>query len=108
MLCDISEQFADRFEKQHAHLFFLRFGSAIDINRDANPALPQESAAFLAEQKLYVNEAGLVGPQTLARWSAYSGFLFREGLLADANGKPLTTAPDYGAFFTNEFLPGGP
>jgi len=75
---------------------------------DANPKLPAESAAYLAKSGLYVNEVGMVGPQTLEQWTAYSSFLYREGLLADANGKPLASPPDYGALFTNAFLPGGP
>jgi ABC-type nitrate/sulfonate/bicarbonate transport system substrate-binding protein len=75
---------------------------------DANPALPKDSAAFMTEQKLYVNDVGLVGPQTLERWTAYSSFLYREGLLTGANGKPLTAPPDYSKLFTNDFLPGGP
>ena len=48
---------------------------------------------------------GAVGRQTLARWQGYSGFLFEQGLLAGPDGKPLTAAPDYGALFTNDFLP---
>ena len=75
---------------------------------DANPKLPEESAAFLAQSGLYLNSAGIVGPQTLEQWTGYSGFLYREGLLTDANGKALTSPPDYGALFTNAFLPGGP
>ena len=75
---------------------------------DANPKLPLESAAYLARSGLYVNEVGMVGPQTLEQWTGYSSFLYREGLLADANGKRLTSPPDYGALFTNTFLPGGP
>jgi ABC-type nitrate/sulfonate/bicarbonate transport system substrate-binding protein len=75
---------------------------------DANPALPKDSAQFMTDQKLYVNDVGLVGPQTLERWTAYSSFLYREGLLTDANGKPLTAPPDYSKLFTNDFLPGGP
>jgi ABC-type nitrate/sulfonate/bicarbonate transport system substrate-binding protein len=75
---------------------------------DSNPKLPTESAAYLATNGLYVDKAGAVGTQTLEQWTAYSDFLFRQGLLTDANGKPLTTAPDYASLFTNEFLPAGP
>jgi ABC-type nitrate/sulfonate/bicarbonate transport system substrate-binding protein len=72
---------------------------------DANPGLPKASAEFLADGKYYTDAAGKVGPQTLDRWQGYSGFLFDQGLLIDANGKPLTTPPDYGSLFTNDFLP---
>ncbi len=75
---------------------------------EANLKLPQESAAYLAESGLYVNSAGVVGPQTLEQWTGYSGFLYRQGLLADANGRQLTSPPDYASLFTNAFLPGGP
>jgi ABC-type nitrate/sulfonate/bicarbonate transport system substrate-binding protein len=75
---------------------------------DANTDLPQESANYMAQNKLYVNDAGLVGPQTLEQWMGYSSFLYREGLLTDVNGKPLTAPPDYSKLFTNDFLPGGP
>jgi NitT/TauT family transport system substrate-binding protein len=75
---------------------------------DANPKLPTESAAYLAANGLYVDKAGSVGPQTLEQWTAYSDFLYRQGLLADANGKPLASPPDYASLFTNEFLPAGP
>jgi len=72
---------------------------------DANPNLPLDSADFMAENKLYLDAAGQVGVQTLAQWQGYSGFLFDEGLLVDAAGKPLISPPDYGALFTNDFLP---
>jgi ABC-type nitrate/sulfonate/bicarbonate transport system substrate-binding protein len=75
---------------------------------DANPQLPLESAIYLASNNLYVNNVGLVGPQTLDQWTGYSSFLYREGLLTDANGKPLASPPDYSKLFTNAFLPGGP
>ena len=75
---------------------------------DTNPKLPQESAAYLAQSGLYVNAAGQVGTQTLDQWTTYSNFLYREGLLADANGKPLSAPLDYASLFTNDFLPGGP
>ena len=46
-----------------------------------------------------------VGTQTLEKWSGYSGFLYQQGLLVDAQGAPLTAPPDYASLFTNEFLP---
>ena len=72
---------------------------------DANPDLPLASARFLAEGDYYVDAQGRVGPQTLEKWKSYSGFLYEEGLLVDAAGKPLTEPPDYAALFTNAFLP---
>jgi len=72
---------------------------------DANPDLPKASATYLAEQGLFMDPHGGVGTQTLAKWSGYSGFLYQQGLLVDAQGARLTAPPDYGALFTNEFLP---
>jgi NitT/TauT family transport system substrate-binding protein len=72
---------------------------------DANPALPKESQGFLAAGGYLVDETGAVGRQTLARWQGYSGFLYDQKLLTGADGKPLTSAPDYAALFTNDFLP---
>ena len=72
---------------------------------DGNPALPLESQKFLAAGGYLRDENGAVGRQTLAKWQGYSGFLFEQGLLAGPDGKPLATAPDYQALFTNDFLP---
>jgi ABC-type nitrate/sulfonate/bicarbonate transport system substrate-binding protein len=72
---------------------------------DANPGLPNASAEFIAQKGLYVDAAGRVGSQALDRWRGYSGFLYDQRLLVDAEGKPLKTPPDYAALFTNEFLP---
>ena len=72
---------------------------------DGNPALPLESQKFLAEGGYLRDEDGKVGRQTLVKWQGYSGFLFAQGLLAGPDGKPLATAPDYQALFTNDFLP---
>ena len=72
---------------------------------DANPELPKESAKFLADGDFLVDAAGNVGPQTLEQWQGYSGFLYDQGLLQDANGNALTAAPDYSKLFTNDYLP---
>ena len=72
---------------------------------DANPKLPTDSAAFLAERKLYLDADGQVGRQTAERWSGFSGFLYDTGLLAGPDGKPLTTKPDFSTWFTNDYLP---
>jgi NitT/TauT family transport system substrate-binding protein len=72
---------------------------------EANPALPKASAEFLSRGGYYVDSSGRVGTQTLERWEGYSGFLYDQGLLVDAAGKPLTVPLDYEALFTNDFLP---
>jgi len=72
---------------------------------DANPDLPLASARFLAEGGYYVDDEGRVGPQTLEKWRGYSGFLYDQHLLYDADGERLTEPPDYAALFANDFLP---
>jgi NitT/TauT family transport system substrate-binding protein len=71
----------------------------------ANPDLPLASAKFLAEGGYYVDDEGRVGRQTLEKWQGYSGFLYEQHLLYDADGARLTEPPDYAALFTNDFLP---
>jgi ABC-type nitrate/sulfonate/bicarbonate transport system substrate-binding protein len=71
---------------------------------DANPALPLDSARYLAERKLY-GTPGTFGRQTAERWNAQSGFLFETGLLAGPDGKPLASRPDFTAYFSNDYLP---
>lgn len=72
---------------------------------DTNPALPKASQEFLAAGGYLEDASGKVGTQTLERWTEYSKFLFEQGLLVDAAGKPLTSPPDYARLFTNDFLP---
>jgi ABC-type nitrate/sulfonate/bicarbonate transport system substrate-binding protein len=70
-----------------------------------NQKLPLESQRFITQHGLYVDPQGQVGRQSLEQWTGYSSFLYRQGLLSDAKGKPLTAPPDYGQLFTNDFLP---
>jgi ABC-type nitrate/sulfonate/bicarbonate transport system substrate-binding protein len=72
---------------------------------DANKQLPLDSARFLASGHFYTDEDGQVGTQTLARWTAYSKFLYDQGLLTGPDGKALTSPPDYAGLFTDEYLP---
>ncbi len=72
---------------------------------DGSPDLPAASQRFLADGGFLRDAQGAVGRQTLERWQGYSGFLFDQGLLTDADGKPLTAPPDYAALFSNAYLP---
>jgi ABC-type nitrate/sulfonate/bicarbonate transport system substrate-binding protein len=72
---------------------------------DSNPKLPLDSATFLAKGGYLVDGSGKVGYQTLDQWTAYSKFLYDQGLLTGPAGDPLKVPPDYAALFTNEFLP---
>jgi len=72
---------------------------------DGNPQLPAASQQYLADGGFLRDTSGVVGRQTLERWQGYSGFLYDQGLLVGPDGKPLTAPPDYGALFSNDFLP---
>jgi ABC-type nitrate/sulfonate/bicarbonate transport system substrate-binding protein len=71
---------------------------------DANKALPKASQEFLATGGYLVDANGVFGTQTLERWTGYSAFLYDQGLLAGADGKPLGQPLDYQRLFTNDFL----
>ena len=53
---------------------------------DANKQLPLDSARFLASGHFYTDANGQVGTQTLAQWTAYSKFLYDQGLLTGPDG----------------------
>lgn len=72
---------------------------------DANKALPLASQRFLVEKGYLLDSNGAFGAQTLDRWQGYSGFLYEQGLLVDAGGKPLSAPLDYNRLFTNDYLP---
>ena len=48
---------------------------------DANKDLPKASQQFLADGGYLVDANGVFGTQTLERWTAYSAFLYEQGLL---------------------------
>jgi len=76
---------------------------------DANPGaftdtkLVHEGQHLLAAQYMK-DPSDKVGPQTLQQWAGDSGFLFRRGLLAGPDGKPVATEPDWSTYFTNDYL----
>jgi ABC-type nitrate/sulfonate/bicarbonate transport system substrate-binding protein len=69
----------------------------------AEPELVTRSQEMLAAEYLR-DENGRVGPQTLEKWSGYSGWVFDSGVLTGPNGSPLTQRPDFATWFTNDYL----
>lgn len=73
-----------------------------------NPSAFQDKDFVVESQKLlspdYRDAQGKVGTQTLAQWSGLSGFLFKKGLLAGPDGKPLASEPNWANYFTNDYL----
>ena len=72
---------------------------------DSNKELPAASQRYLVDGGYLLDADGKFGTQALARWQGYSSFLYDQGLLADAAGKPLKAPLDYTSLFTNDFLP---
>jgi ABC-type nitrate/sulfonate/bicarbonate transport system substrate-binding protein len=66
--------------------------------------LVDQSAALEAAQ-YYKDADGQIGVQSQQRWQALTDFLFQNGILTDAAGKPLTKEPSVSALFTNAYLP---
>ncbi|MFI6401838.1 hypothetical protein [Streptomyces sp. NPDC050548] len=69
-----------------------------------NTKLVQESEALLAKD-YYKGTDGSIGTQSAERWQAFADFEYKAGLLVDANGKKLTSAPKASTYFTNAYLP---
>lgn len=69
----------------------------------SEPELVSRSQEMLAQRYLR-DESGRVGPQTLERWSGYSGFVVDSGVLTGPDGAPLTERPDFSTWFTNDYL----
>ena len=70
-----------------------------------NPELVAASQQMLVKGHYLTDAQGRVGHQQLDRWKAYGEFLFRNGLLADARGNPLTVEPDWSTYFSDTYLP---
>ncbi len=81
----------------------------LDANRDVltEPELVVRSQRMLAERFLR-DDAGAVGRQTAGQWEGFSGFLFDTGTLAGPDGAPLRERPDFGTWWTNDYLAATP
>lgn len=69
----------------------------------AEPELVTRSQDMLAAEYLR-DENGVVGPQTLEKWTGYSGFAADSGVLTGPDGAPTTQRPDFATWFTNDYL----
>ena len=67
------------------------------------PELVSRSQRLLSERYLR-DEQGRVGPQTLAKWAGFSGFLVDTGTVTGPDGAPLTARPDFSTWFTDDYL----
>jgi len=72
-----------------------------------DPKLAEQSALLLAQGGYYTGASGKIGPVDPAIWKNYGSFLYSSKLLTGADGKPLASEPDWAAFYSNNFLPGG-
>jgi ABC-type nitrate/sulfonate/bicarbonate transport system substrate-binding protein len=68
-----------------------------------DPGLVTQSAEWLATR--YREGKSRWGEQDLQTWTDYPHFMVTSGHLTDANGATITNDLDYGAAFTNAFLP---
>ncbi|WP_192248780.1 ABC transporter substrate-binding protein [Mesorhizobium caraganae] len=78
----------------------------IASNKDAltDPALIHASLKMLVDGHFLRSEAGVIGTIDKAKVEAMGTYLFNAGILLDGDGKVLKERPDFGAYFTNEFL----
>ena len=85
--------------------------AAAKILIDANPGVFENTGlVYQSQEKLsasYLKDAnGKVGTQTADTWQQLADFLYRAGLLADEDGKPLTAPLDTSTLFTEQYLSG--
>lgn len=75
-------------------------------NKDAltDPALIHASLKMLVDGHFLRSQDGVIGTIDKAKVEAIGTYLFNAGILLDADGKTLKGRPDFGAYFTNEFL----
>ena len=71
-----------------------------------DPAFIRASMKALVEGNYLARPDGTVGEIDPGKVEAMGGFLFAAGILRDADGDALTTGPDFGDYFTNDYLAG--
>jgi len=75
-------------------------------NKDAltNPALIEASLKALIDGHYLRAENGAIGTMDPAKMDAIGDYLFKAGILRDADGKVLTQRPDFAGYFSNSAL----
>ena len=81
----------------------------LDANPETlkNPEVVKQSAELLAKDGYYTSAAGALGAIDGAKVATFYDFLYDNQLLTDADGKALTTKPDWSQAWTNDYLPKG-
>ncbi len=84
---------------------------AADLLIAANPdtlgtaqELVKRSTALMADEGFLVSPDRPIGAPNPEAWNEFGAFLFKQGFLVDAEGKPLTAEPDWSEYYTDEFL----
>jgi len=78
----------------------------IAANKDAltNPALIEASLKALIDGHYLRAENGAIGTMDPAKMNAIGDYLFKAGILRDADGKVLTQGTDFAGYFSNSTL----
>jgi ABC-type nitrate/sulfonate/bicarbonate transport system substrate-binding protein len=107
---DVARRFLAAVEEGYAYAA-AHPAEAADLLVQANTSvlgtqrrLVLESARLEAGE-YYKDPAGQIGFQSEARWQALTDFMFRNGILTDASGRPITTEPKVATLYTNAYLP---
>lgn len=58
----------------------------------------------MLSQDYMLDEQGNFGGQTQEHWARLGKFLYDNGLLVDADNKPLAAEPDWSRYYTNDYL----
>jgi ABC-type nitrate/sulfonate/bicarbonate transport system substrate-binding protein len=83
--------------------------AAADIIIAANADVLTDRALIIASLKALVDghylrtSDGVLGTFDPAKMAAIGAFMFDAGMLKDGNGNPLTTAPDFSAYYSNAY-----
>jgi ABC-type nitrate/sulfonate/bicarbonate transport system substrate-binding protein len=76
---------------------------------DENPGIFDNDDLVFQSQALISSDflkdsAGVVGAQTTPMWQDFADYMVANGLLTDANGKPVTAKIDPSTLFTNDYI----